>query len=310
MSVQLITVIMSSTVISVFISSILNFLQNRKNSSLQYITQERKEWRNQIRNIAEEISDSNSDNIFGILDKLKVRINAYGNSKQANMLQDSHIWILINITKRSAYSSPIDFEKCKDLLIDVLSLLLKYDWDRSKWEVKGDANLLLEKVSLLTFWCVFVYSIFYFLGFHNITGLLIIFLLIFLFFNMYNKLSVDSSEIFKDDKPLKIDIHKKYSFVMTMYVLCVSIYLYLVSGSPVESIGNSFLDLLVGVLNYFVMIMLPYTFWYLIWIDKFIHELKSKENYIKITGNYLNQMSEIMASVQKEEEITNSKIAD
>ena len=74
-----------------------------------------------------------------ILVSLKTRINAYG-IDQNNLNADAHIWKLIdkiNICREEEYAN------LKEQLINYLSLLLKYDWERSKSEVYGEPIKIL-----------------------------------------------------------------------------------------------------------------------------------------------------------------------
>lgn len=133
------TIILSSTVLASLVSSSITFAINKKNASLQHITSERKEWRIEIRKISEEIHKADKENIGLILVKLKTRINAYGNYSN-DTTKDSHIWAIIKQIETS--KTDLEFGKKKIMLIDYLSLLLKYDWERSKNEIVGNKKLL------------------------------------------------------------------------------------------------------------------------------------------------------------------------
>lgn len=78
------------------IGGILTYMKDNKSNELSHITSERKEWREDIRNIADELDKRVFlTDILNILSKLKTRINQYGmnyNNKNLNYLQDEHIW--------------------------------------------------------------------------------------------------------------------------------------------------------------------------------------------------------------------------
>lgn len=63
-----------------------------------------------------------------MLVQLKTRINAYG-LNSIEVLEDAHIWR--QIRKLEAYEKK-EYDDLKNQLILYLSLLLKYDWERSK----------------------------------------------------------------------------------------------------------------------------------------------------------------------------------
>lgn len=138
--------ILSSTVIATIITSIISIFNNKKNNSLKYITSERKEWRNEIKSIASEISSSSYEDIQIPLTKLKVQINAYGMDEKESYNHDSHIWELIEEFKQ--YESEESFKNKKELMISYLSLLLKFDWERTKDEVNG---IIFNKIGCVCF---------------------------------------------------------------------------------------------------------------------------------------------------------------
>ena len=129
-------VILTSTVIAAAISLLANVYTSRRTANLKYITEERQKWREEIRKIAEDIVDCPRDEIKKHLTKLKVRINANGKLKKGSYYEDSHIWKLIHDIENSNICNEC-FEGKKEILINSLSLLLKYDWERQKREVLG-----------------------------------------------------------------------------------------------------------------------------------------------------------------------------
>lgn len=116
------------------------FLKTNRESKLSRITDERTKWREGIRTIAEKISvgensHKQEETLSILLTELKVRINPYGRYKNS-YLKDSHIWNCIsnieNCIEKDKDADKVNVEKKK--LINYLSLLLKYDWERSKKE--------------------------------------------------------------------------------------------------------------------------------------------------------------------------------
>lgn len=140
-------VILTSTVIAAVISLLANVYNSRRTGKLKYITEERQKWREDIREIAENITKCSQFNIGVQLTRLKMRINANGvktiiaqkegyNQKRAGRyLNDVHIWKLIDELENPKCIDK--FEDNKKKLFLYLSALLKYDWERAKQEVKG-----------------------------------------------------------------------------------------------------------------------------------------------------------------------------
>lgn len=140
-------VILTSTVIAAVISLLANVYNSRRTGKLKYITEERQKWREDIREIAENITKCSQFNIGVQLTRLKMRINANrvktiitekeGNNKKraGRYLNDAHIWKLIDELENP--ESIEKFEDNKKKLFLYLSALLKYDWERAKQEVKG-----------------------------------------------------------------------------------------------------------------------------------------------------------------------------
>ena len=77
--------ILTSSVIATFITGLITLISNYSNhkndSKIKYVTEERKNWRIEIREICEKLNIANSKNDVIIqLIKLKVKINAFGNT--------------------------------------------------------------------------------------------------------------------------------------------------------------------------------------------------------------------------------------
>jgi hypothetical protein len=152
-------IILSSTLLASVVSSVISYIINKKNISMQYITTERQAWRNSIRELAEKIYNVDINNIGLELVKLKVRINSYGRYYKSYEF-DTHIWDLIKKLEKSKNDND-DFKRNKDLLIDYLSILLKYDWERSKTEIIGNKKFLLRVLFYISTISLVIYFYFY-----------------------------------------------------------------------------------------------------------------------------------------------------
>lgn len=143
--------ILSSTVISGIITALFNMMQHNNTNSLKYITEERQKWREKIRDIAKNIEayqyssdDKDKQKLKEILVELKVNINPYGKGKDTAYMEDGHIWAMIEKLEGIQETQDKDeFSRDKNKLIDYLSYLLKYDWERAKYEVEKKSHWIL-----------------------------------------------------------------------------------------------------------------------------------------------------------------------
>lgn len=148
--------VLTSTVVAAVISILANMYNARRTESLKYVTEERQKWREEIRKIAEDIVDCPRDEIKKHLTRLKVRINSNGKINKESYVEDGHIWKLIENLENSSLTVS-EYEKQKDHLIDTLSLLLKFDWERQKREVLGSR---IKKMHIIFFTCVLLITIY------------------------------------------------------------------------------------------------------------------------------------------------------
>ena len=132
------TDILGSALLATLLSGIITYMMTRCQESLQYITAERKEWREKIREIAEGLNGALYEDTKKALTKLKARINAYGSQgKRKKYEKDSHIWELIEEIEKGEPEKE-KLQKMQSQMIRYISFLLKYDWERTKKEVKGN----------------------------------------------------------------------------------------------------------------------------------------------------------------------------
>lgn len=144
MSIQ---VILGSVVISAIISGFVGIYTTIRTNKLEYITKERSKWREEIRKCAEELRGASYQNTIKICDRVKDRINAFGRRVSNRYSDDAHIWKLIGEIESDKFEMK-NLQKMQMVLQEYLSLLLKWDWERSKKEVEGE----ITKVFQLVLW--------------------------------------------------------------------------------------------------------------------------------------------------------------
>lgn len=129
-------IILSSAVVV----AVINMIMQNKNNKLQYITNERSNWRRELKEISVKLQQAEGlEQMKSSLLELKNRINSYGQRfgkyppvKKMNFLKDEHIWKIIDDIENERG----DFEENKKKLLECMGLLLKFDWERAKQEVK------------------------------------------------------------------------------------------------------------------------------------------------------------------------------
>lgn len=155
-------VILASTVIATLINTIANMYNSKRTGNLKYITEERQKWREEIRKIAEDIMTCPRKQIKKHLTRLKVRINANGKiallNNDVSFFEDSHIWQLIDKLENSNLSNS-NYKKEINNLVNALSLLLKFDWERQKEEVRGSDMKRLHMIFCVCALSITIYTI-------------------------------------------------------------------------------------------------------------------------------------------------------
>ena len=129
---QIITLI-SGAGLGAILSAFLTFVNSSKKNKLDLITKERSEWRREIKSIIVDLSSGNNRSYA--IRRLETQLNSYGryvpNKDEYDFyMNDGHIWELVDNFDYSNRSIKI--------LTQYLEILLKYDWERSKREIKVD----------------------------------------------------------------------------------------------------------------------------------------------------------------------------
>lgn len=182
---QIIT-LLSGAGLGAVLSAILMFINNSKRNQLDYITRERSEWRREIKSIIVDLLSGK--NRYDAISRLETQLNPYGRYDSEEdeykfYMNDAHIWKLVD---NFDYST-----KNVKILTRYLELLLKYDWERSKREIKYDifncfiyfilisgllSNVFLIIFKIETWWTIIILlvssiiiiiSIFYFSEFNK-----------------------------------------------------------------------------------------------------------------------------------------------
>lgn len=198
--------ILGSSAFSMIITLVFNWAQNRKNDSLSYITEERKVWREKIREISSKIEQytyQEKDKMGQELVQLQMNINPYGKASATDCIHDGHIWSVIQQIKNSQNSK--EFEENKQLLLDYLALMLKDDWERSKEEVRGYSKLAVYMVIVGILFALYAILYFYIFKLENYTWFLLVVLINILVLVLTKYYFVDKvKKIYKDRNSLAI----------------------------------------------------------------------------------------------------------
>lgn len=168
---DMVIAIIGSSAFGAVVSFLFTWISNRKSNSLNYITDERRKWRDKIREIIIGINESSFEgkknkNINKYLTQLKVNINPYGKHNKIDYAQDGHIWE--KIKKFDELQTEIEFENTKCDLLEYLELMLKRDWERSKNEVRGYSYAIACVAIMTIFTTLYLYLYFYVFRLHNV----------------------------------------------------------------------------------------------------------------------------------------------
>lgn len=229
---NIVTIIFSSTLLATIITSVFNLLTNKRKESIENIIKERKTWRDELRMISLSISKSTDIKELQIaISELKVRINAYGISYNS-IFSDAHIWEQIFIVESMESLSPEEFDNIKRLFVNQISCLLKYDWERSKVEIKGNIQTKVVIVSLII--SFLLYSFRWFYNYNIGSGKIMNFLsyaVIFILFSAFAILMINLADKWKN-------AFHFYSFILWsiigMVFLYWFMYIFLPSALPYD----------------------------------------------------------------------------
>ncbi len=240
--------VLGSTVIAAIISGVVSYLVLIRKSKLKYITEERQKWREDIREIAENI-EKNTYSIKNDLTKLKVRINAYGRNNKNDdscYYNDAHIFKIIKEIEK--YDKERNYEKIsekKEILIEYLSFLLKYDWERAKAEVKeGIFNLgsaVLFVLGLVTSISILVFNTNF-----NLSKIILIVLYLFLLINVdkcfYDRYYCLKSIVHDVLEKLKKCLFKRLGFFLKILKCSLIIVVFMLTINCTHYIFNTVID--------------------------------------------------------------------
>lgn len=154
LTIEQIVSIISAVGISTIVSAIIAFVQNNKKNNLDFVTKERSKWRKKLKEILSELSNDNKKESAVI--KLKSEINPYGRDMEPKntkpyFMREGHIWDLLD------GGEEVDFDR----LAFYIELLLKFDWERSKNEVRFQPTKMINRVLNLFLFFSSLYCIYH-----------------------------------------------------------------------------------------------------------------------------------------------------
>ncbi len=231
--------VIGSSAFGAVITFLFTWITNRKSNSLNYITDERRKWRDKIREIiigieSVKYAGKGNKSINKYLIQLEVNINPYGKYNRMDYVRDGHIWDKIN--KLSESKTEIEFENNKNTLLEYLVLMLKKDWERSKNEVRG-YSYIITIIGLMSIYMVYSFIYYFYILKLNAVPPIIIFIIlnsIYLFYLKYFLVDeLDNNSNNNKRMPIKLMIKKERkirsivilgTLVLIIFVLFVNIY--------------------------------------------------------------------------------------
>ncbi|MGL6058121.1 MAG: hypothetical protein ACRC17_07365 [Culicoidibacterales bacterium] len=139
--------IFSAATVAALVTAIFTYRNSKSSNELMHITAERREWRRDLRSIAEKVNASmTASELYANLIPLRVRINPLYTNTDSTKIDEENpaiiecwLWERINFLEKSDNVNESELLEIKKEIIILLEALLKYDWERSKKEVKGDS---------------------------------------------------------------------------------------------------------------------------------------------------------------------------
>lgn len=151
----LLQILLSSAVLV----ALIEFTSKNKSNNLQYVTSARSDWRNDMKQTACRLFQADREHVGEVFAELKVNLNGYGffpslkqypDDKQLDFFKDEHIWKQIAYIEEKMYSwQDESFAREKNKVNEYITSLLKFDWERTKQEVKTKSTFLLFVVLYL-----------------------------------------------------------------------------------------------------------------------------------------------------------------
>lgn len=147
--------LLNASVVAAAVTAIIGIFGILYQLKSKNVTEQRKLWRDQIRDIIVALEGKEPDNSEGkTIAKLMSRINSYGYALRNEnkfdtdaIMKDAHIWKLIDVSEKKV----ID----KDMLMLYLCLLLKQDWERCKIENENSTLYFFLGLSFSIAVCLF-----------------------------------------------------------------------------------------------------------------------------------------------------------
>ena len=162
---------------SAVIVALIEYISKNKSNNLQYITSARSEWRKAMKQTACRLYQADRENIGEVFAELKINLNGYGffpsfdqypADKQLDFFRDEHIWKQIAYIEENMYCWEEEtFTREKNKVNVYITSLLKFDWERTKQEVKSKSLILLCTVLYL---CVHIPVLHLFPGDKSLIG--------------------------------------------------------------------------------------------------------------------------------------------
>lgn len=142
MDTNILAAILTSTLFAAVVTGLLNYIINYKKIVAENLILERKLWRESMKEISYEIAQATNTKFLRLaITKLKVNINAYGQNNSSQYMLDGHIWELIKVFEADEKINTTKIMVYANSFTNMISTLIKYDWERSKSEIKGNSNI-------------------------------------------------------------------------------------------------------------------------------------------------------------------------
>lgn len=149
---EILSVILGSSLITSVITNMFFRWKTNKKIVVNNIIKERKEWRGVVYKIADKINMATTKEELQIqINLLKLNLNAYGYNNHTEHIKDGYLWNIISIFEKDNCINSQKLNIYKRAFIAMVSLLLKYDWEKSKMDIYG--NQLFNSIAIANICC-------------------------------------------------------------------------------------------------------------------------------------------------------------
>lgn len=146
---KIIELLLASSVMAAICSGFINRISDSAKKRVNYTVEKNEKWEEKINIVIDELSNAkNRKEIYCTLEKLKKYINPYGKNKKDNIIEETHIWNLIEKMENAVRYKEI--EQDKEIMIMYLLFLVKFKRDKTEKILKSRPKDIIINIALVS----------------------------------------------------------------------------------------------------------------------------------------------------------------